>query len=277
MLPDRSKKSFQKTRMLGQDSNGTGTRIHIGGAPVDSISLSSLLPYLDGLVEDGNPHYVCFCEAHLSVRATFEKEIRYVLEEASLVLPDGVSMTLGARLLGKKFPERLPGPLVMLEYCRHGINKDLKHFFYGGSDGVVEQLATKLRQRVRGIRIVGTFSPPFRSLTQEEERTVKNHIEQSKADVLWVGLGAPKQERWMAEHVGKINVPLMLGVGAAFDFHSGNRRWAPNWIRKAGGEWIYRMFTGGRRVFCRNAKYESLFTLIIFKQALLNLLSRRKR
>lgn len=255
----------------------TSTRIHIGGAPVDSISLPSLLTRLDEMVEDDESHYVCFCEAHLCVLATLEEDMRCILEESSLVLPDGVSMTLGARLLGKKLPERLPGPLVMFEYCKHGIEKGLRHFFYGGADGVAVRLAAKLHQQIPGIRIVGTYSPPFRPLTQEEEWAIKSRIEQSKTDVLWLGLGAPKQERWMAEHVGKINVPLMLGVGAAFDFHSGTRKWAPVWIRKAGLEWVYRMFTGGRRVFWRNAKFESLFTLIIIKQAMLNLLSWRKK
>ena len=246
--------------MSNRNSHIASTRIHIGGAPVDSISLSSLFPHLDQLVEDGNPHYVCFCEAHLCVRATYEREIRHVLEEASLVLPDGVSMTLGSRLLGKKLPERLPGPLVMLEYCRHGVENDLRHFFYGGADGVADRLAAKLHLQIPGIRIVGTYSPPFKPLTQEEDQAIKNRIEQSKADVLWLGLGAPKQERWMAEHVGKINVPLMLGVGAAFDFHSGNQKWAPTWIRKLGLEWLYRAILEPRRIAPR-AKETSVFVV----------------
>jgi len=243
--------------MLDRNSNIQNTRVHIGAAPVNSISLSSLLARLDEMVEDGESHYVCFCEAHLCVRATFEEDIRCILEEASLVLPDGVSMTLGARLLGKKFPDRLPGPSVMIEYCRHGIKKNVRHFFYGGGTGVAGQLAKNLKQQLPNINIVGAYTPPFRPLTLEEEQAIKHRIEESGADVLWLGLGAPKQERWMFEHVGKIQVPLMLGVGAAFDFHSGNRKWAPTWIRKAGLEWVYRMFTGGKRVFWRyNRKHQ---------------------
>lgn len=263
--------------MSDSNSHIMSAQIRIGGAPVDSISLASLMHRLDKMIEDGKSHYVCFCEAHLCVRATFEREIRHVLEEASLVLPDGVSMTLGARLLGEKLPDRLPGPSVMIEYCRHGVKKNVRHFFYGGADGVAERLATSLQQQIPGISIAGIYSPPFGPLTQEEERKIIKIIEESGADVLWVGLGAPKQERWMFEHVGKINVPLMLGVGAAFDFHSGNRKWAPTWVRKAGLEWVYRMFTGGKRVFWRNAKFESLFTLIIAKQAILKLLTWRRK
>lgn len=262
--------------MSNRNSHIASTRIHIGGAPVDSISLSSLLPHLDQLVKDGNPHYICFCEAHLCVRATFEGEIRHVLEEASLVLPDGVSMTLGARLLGKKLPERLPGPLVMLEYCQHGIQNNLRHFFYGGADGVANRLAEILRQQIPDIKIVGTYSPPFRPLTQEEDQAIKSRIEQSKADVLWIGLGAPKQERWMVENLGKINVPLMLGVGAAFDFHSGTCKWGPAWIRKAGLEWLYRIFTS-RRIFRRGLRILPLFMFIVVKQMIFTFLDSYKK
>lgn len=257
--------------MSDSSSHIMSAQIRIGGARVDSISLASLMRRLDKMIEDGKSHYVCFCEAHLCVRATFEEDMRCILEKSSLVLPDGVSMTLGARLLGEKLPDRLPGPLVMIEYCRHGIKKDVRHFFYGGADGVAERLATRLQQQIPGISIAGIYSPPFGPLTQEEERKIIKTIEESGADVLWVGLGAPKQERWMFEHVGKIRVPLMLGVGAAFDFHSGNRKWAPTWIRKAGLEWVYRMFTSGR-IFRRGLTILPLFMLIVMKQTIFTLL-----
>jgi len=258
--------------MVGRKTDITSAQIRIGAVTVDSIPLPSVLNRMDEMVKDGKPHYICFCEAHLGTLAALQEEMRGILEEASLVLPDGVSMMLGARLIGRKLPERLPGPLVMLEYCRHGVKKDLKHFFYGGAEGVAERLAAKLKQQIPDVKIVGIYSPPFRPLTQEEERNAKKQIEESGADVLWVGLGAPKQERWMFEHVGKIQVPLMLGVGAAFDFHSGNYKWAPTWIRKVGLEWTYRMLTGGKRVFWRNVKIVPLFALIIVKQTILNFL-----
>jgi N-acetylglucosaminyldiphosphoundecaprenol N-acetyl-beta-D-mannosaminyltransferase len=243
-------------------------KIRIGAVELDAVSFDELLVILDKLVEDPQTDYVVFCEAHLCVRATREPEIRNVLDQASLVLPDGVAMTAGARLIGECFPNRLPGPTVMLEYCHYGLRKHRKHFLYGGSEGVAERLALRLREMFPGIEIVGIYSPPFRTLSPEEEENIRKRIESSGAEVLWVGLGAPKQEYWMAAHKKQINVPLMLGVGAAFDFHSGNRRWAPVWIRKIGMEWFYRMFTGGRRVFIRNLKYESAFTWLIMKQAI---------
>ena len=180
-------------------------------------------------------------------------------------------MTLGARLLRKKLPSRLPGPYVMLKVCEFGARQGWKHFFYGGAEGVAKRLADRLSKQFPGLKVVGTYSPPFCSLTEPQDSEVVEMINKTNPDIIWVGLGAPKQEKWMAEHIGKLSAPLMLGVGAAFDFHSGNKKWAPTWIRKIGLEWLYRMFTGGRRVFIRNAKYEFLFTLIILKQAIFNL------
>lgn len=251
-------------------------RVRIGQVIVDGISLSLLMPQLNKMVNSRKPHYVCFCEGHLCVKASLEPDIRDILSKASLVLPDGVSMTLGAQLIGQRLPDRLPGPLVMLEYCKYAVSNGRKHFFYGGEKGVAELLSDRLKKKIPGLKVVGTYSPPFKPLTDKEENDVKNMIEQSGAEVLWVGLGAPKQERWIAEHCGKIDVPLMLGVGAAFDFHSGNRKWAPAWIRKLGIEWIYRMVTGGKRMIFRNMKYDFLIIWMLIKQLLLRVFDKYK-
>lgn len=256
-------------------SSMNNNRLYIGGAAINSLDLTSLFLSLDKMVMSGQQHYICFCEAHNCVRATLEKDMRHILEEASLVLPDGVSMTLGARLLGKKLPVRLTASLVMLEYCRHGVEKGFKHFFYGGAEGVPEKVADNLKKQISDIQIVGTYSPPYRPLTSKEELDVKHRIEESGADILWVALGAPKQERWMADHVGKISVPVMLGVGVTFDYFSGNRKRAPAWIRKIGCEWIYRMFTGGPRVLCRNLKYDTLMFMILLKHLLRRLFQKQ--
>ena len=241
-------------------------QIKIGNVVVDAPSKSDLMHNLNSIINSGDHHYVCFCEAHLCVQGTLSEDVSEILNKASLVLPDGAALTLGAKLLGKSFPERLPGPDIMIDYCRHGVSSGIKHFFYGGAEGVAGKMVENLKIAIPGLDVTGVFSPPFRLLTSEEELEVKNMIESSGADVVWVGLGAPKQEKWMAEHLGKINVPLMMGVGAAFDFHSGTRKRAPLFIRKLGFEWLYRMFTGGKRVFLRNMKYEFLFVVILFKQ-----------
>jgi len=142
----------------------------------------------------------------------------------------------------------------MFEYCRHGLQKGRKHFFYGGAEGIAELLKAKLTEQFPNLIVAGTYCPPFRKLTDEEEEDVKRRIEESGAEMVWVGLGAPKQDIWMAEHVGKINVPLMVAVGAAFNYLTGLQSRAPLWVQKIGMEWLYRMLTQGRRVIFRNAK-----------------------
>jgi N-acetylglucosaminyldiphosphoundecaprenol N-acetyl-beta-D-mannosaminyltransferase len=142
----------------------------------------------------------------------------------------------------------------MLDACQYGLAKGWRHFFYGGAEGVAEKLAWRLGERFPGLQVAGTWCPPFRSLTPEEEASARQTIEDARPDLLWVGLGGPKQEFWIAQHLGRINVPVMLAVGAAFDFHSGNRAWAPPWIRQIGMEWAYRAATGGRKTFLRNVR-----------------------
>ncbi|MBW2004973.1 MAG: WecB/TagA/CpsF family glycosyltransferase [Deltaproteobacteria bacterium] len=241
-------------------------KVYVGAAPIDRISKKTLLNCIEKKIKSPEQGYVCFCEAHLCVRAIFDDEIRFLLENASFVLPDGIAMQLGARMLGKPVPERLPGPSLLLDVCESGINKGYRHFFYGGAEGIAEKLADKLSVKYPGLQIAGTFCPPFRSLTESEDREIIERINQSKADIVWVGLGAPKQEKWMFDHLEKIEAPIMMGVGAAFDFHSGHKKWAPRWIRIIGLEWLYRIFTGGKRVFWRNLKHESMFVYLLVKQ-----------
>jgi len=245
--------------------------IRIGLVPVHAMSLSELLAAFDRIIEEGSPSYACFYEANLCVQATRNPRVRRALEAARFVLPDGTATTWGARLLGQHFPERLSGPHIMLQLCQHGLEKGYAHFFYGGAKGVADALAARLLQSFPGLKVAGTHSPPFRTLTPQEDEEVVARINKCRPDIVWVGLGAPKQEMWVHEHLGRVAAPLMLPVGAAFDFHSGNKKWAPLWIRRMGFEWVYRMFTGGRRVFIRNTRSASLFTALIVRQAFLKL------
>ncbi len=241
-------------------------RVRIGPVDIDPIPRADLPGVLDGLVASGGAHAVAFCDSHVCARASTEADLRAALAAMTLVLPDGVSMTAGARLLGHPWHDRLPGPLVMLDYCAHGVAAGRRHFFYGGAPGVPDALASRLCEAMPGLVVAGIYSPPFRELTDDEERDVAARIEGCGTEVLWVGLGAPKQELWMTRHLGRLHVPLMLGVGAAFDFHSGARRWAPPVVRRLGLEWAYRMLTGGRRVAARNARYVSLFVGVLAAQ-----------
>lgn len=259
----------------------TATRVvRIGVAPVCAIRLGELLHAFDQAIAQRRSSYVCFCEAHLCVCASRDSRVRQALEQADFCLPDGVATTWGARLLGERLPERLTGPSVMLELCQHGLTRGYRHFFYGGATEIPGRLSSRLCERFPGLQVAGAYSPPFRELTRREDQDVVDLINGCRPDIVWVGLGAPKQELWTREHLGRLSAPLILPVGAAFDFHSGNKKRAPLWMRRLGFEWLYRMFTGGRQVFLRYARNQPLFIAMILKQAALRIvcmdITRRK-
>lgn len=237
--------------------------------PLEGVDTSGALRKLEHLICDGRKHFVLFPDAWNMYNAARDERLRQIYSQASAVFPDGISWLLLARLQGRRLPERIPGPAFLVAACQYGLCLGWKHFFYGGAPGIGERLTQTLTQRFPTLRVAGTFSPPFRSLTDGEEAEVKSLIEASGAQLLWVALGAPKQEYWMAQHLGAINVPVMLGVGAAFDFHSGNRPWAPRWVRALCLEWAYRTVTGGRTTFFRNIKCISSVGRLLMTAALL--------
>ncbi|MBW2742547.1 MAG: WecB/TagA/CpsF family glycosyltransferase, partial [Deltaproteobacteria bacterium] len=178
---------------------------------------------------------------------------------------DGVGVIIAGRMMGHKIP-RLHGPDLMLKSCEYGLPKKWRHFFYGGRDGVPELLSEKLSEKFPGLITAGTYSPPFRPLTPDEDEAIIKRINDANPDILWVGLGLLKQERWIAEHIGKIKAPWMVGVGAAFDFHSGAIKRAPRFFRRIGLEWLYRT-TFEPRLIKRNL-YSLLLVFRVIKDVL---------
>jgi len=174
---------------------------------------------------------------------------------------DGVGVVIGGKLLGYSIP-RLYGPDLMLNCCDYGVERKWRHFFYGGKKGLPELLSEELTKKFPGLITVGSYSPPFRPLTSDEDEAVIDQINRAKPDILWVGLGLLKQERWIAEHMGKIKVPWMIGVGAAFDFHAGTIKRAPRFFRRHGLEWLYRL-AFEPRLLIRNFYSFSLFFAVI--------------
>ncbi len=187
---------------------------------------------------------------------------REVLEEADLVVPDGMPLVWCARLRGYALQRRVYGPELMHTFCRQTAAKGYRHFLYGGDPGVAEKLAAVLKQSCPGIQIAGVYSPPFRELTPEEDSQVIGMIQAARPDVLWVGLGTPKQETWMHAHRDSLRVPALIGVGAAFDILSGRKRQAPAWMREHGLEWLFRLLQEPRRLFWRYVVYGSRFVVL---------------
>lgn len=202
--------------------------------------------------QQGRKEMVMFAPPHSVLIARRDQRMRAALAKAALVLPDGAGIILAAKILGYNHLGRVTGPNFMLELCDKGRQADLKHYFYGGAPGVAKKLIDVLSNKYPGLHVAGHFCPPFRELTASEDKQVIQTINHAQPDVLWIGLGAPKQEKWMLDHFETIQATAMLGVGAAFDFHSGQVKWAPPLVRSLGLEWAWRLGHQPRRMVKRN-------------------------
>ena len=222
------------------------------GVNFDLIDFAAVLDAICLWHRDHLRRYVVISNPHSVMMARRDPRMLSATQQASLVLPDGVGIILAARILGIPHHGRITGPALMLYLCDQGRRLGLRHFFYGGTPSVVDQLADNLRNRFPGLNVAGSFSPPFGPMDPEENRRIIDQINQTRPDIVWVGLGAPKQEIWMARHLGQIQASVLIGVGAAFDFHAGTIPWAPTWIRAIGLEWAYRICIEPKRLWRRN-------------------------
>jgi len=197
-----------------------------------------------------------------------DEELRRIHNRAGLVTPDGMPLVWLSRLQSFHHVERVYGPDLMLALCERSVAKGYRHFFYGGAEGVPEQLASVLQKRFPGLQVAGTFSPPFRPLTADEDDRIVQMINAAAPDIVWVGLSTPKQERWMAGHRERLTAPVLIGVGAAFDFLTGRKPQAPRWMQRAGLEWLFRLLTEPRRLWRRYLINNPLFVALVVLQAL---------
>jgi N-acetylglucosaminyldiphosphoundecaprenol N-acetyl-beta-D-mannosaminyltransferase len=207
--------------------------------------------------------FVAVTSMHGITEAQRDPVFKNVLNSADLVVPDGMPLVWLARLHGHQLKRRVYGPELMLSFCEQTAAKGYRHFFYGASSSVCELLVQKLRSRFSGIQVVGIHSPPFRPLTPEEDERVVCQINKTEADILWVGLSTPKQELWMYAHRNRLNVPVLVGVGAAFDINAGVKRQAPRWMREHGLEWFFRLLQEPRRLWYRYLVYGLQFVFYV--------------
>lgn len=216
------------------------------------ISYEDVLEGIRHWRNQGEHHYITLTPPYSVLMCQRDAELRQATENATLTLPDGVGIILAARLLRYRHSGRVTGPMLMLRLCDWGRKEGLRHFFYGGAPGVADALAERLKKNYPGLQVAGTYCPPFRKLTCTEDKEIVEKINKTAPDVVWVGLGSPKQEKWMAEHVDRIKACALIGVGVAFDFHSGRVKWAPAWMRKMGLEWAHRLALDPMRMWRRN-------------------------
>ena len=218
---------------------------------IANCTYEDLLAEMDVWREDRGCHYVCFCDSNGLATCWQDTSLRAAYHAADAVLADGGVTKVLAWIYGGHLPERIIGPYLFPKAMAHGVAKGWRHFFYGAGAGTAELLAARMREQYPGVQIVGTLTPPFGTATVEQEAEFKRQMEAAKPDILWVALGCPKQEKWALDHIGKIDVPMIMPVGAVFDFYSGRIPHAPDWVHTLGLRWLWRLLTGGRRTFKR--------------------------
>lgn len=243
-------------RRIGQSSD-------VLGVHVSPINMSMALATLDEWIAGREPHYVTVAPGHSVMDAYHDPELRRIVNASGMVTPDGMSVVWALRLKGYKHVSRVYGPDLMLALCGAGVAKGHRHFLYGGEPGVSDLLKRKLTERFPGLAICGTYTPPFGDLGVDEDRAVVNVLNAAGPDVVWVGLSSPKQERWMAAHRSRLQAPVLIGVGAAFDFLSGRKPQAPHWMQVAGLEWAFRLVVEPRRMWPRYRQYPRYVLLVL--------------
>ena len=222
------------------------------GVRVHAVQISDVIAQMEEWIAQREPgHYIAVTGMHGVTEALHDAEFKSILNSASLVVPDGYPLVVLGRRRGYALRRRVYGPELMATFCERTATKGYRHFFYGGAPAVAEELAQRFAVRFPGLQVAGTFCPPFRALTHEEEQDVLTRIRDAHPDVLWVGLSTPKQERWMFRFRTLVDVPVMVGVGAAFDFHTGRVRRAPAWMGEHGMEWLFRLAVEPRRLWRR--------------------------
>lgn len=243
-------------------------RVNVLGVGVSAINMDIALKTISDWIANRSHQYVCVTGVHGVMESQADEELKAIHNDAGLVTPDGTPLVWISRLNGHREVQRVYGPDLMLALCEYSVKPGFRHYFYGGNEGVPELLAKELASRFPGISIAGTFSPPFRELTAEEDEDVIEMINDSHADIVWVGLSTPKQERWMSAHVGKLDASVMIGVGAAFDFHAGLKLQAPIWMQRSGLEWLFRLATEPKRLWKRYLRNNPLFVGLFVAQML---------
>jgi len=246
------------------------SRVDILGVNVSTASLAevarAMVTWATGPRPDSGARYVCATSVHGLIEGVRDPDFRGILNAAGHVTPDGMPLVWFGKLRRRSEMSRVYGPALMKEVCRLTAGLRVRHFFYGGAPGVAEELRRRLETEFDGLQVVGTFSPPYRELTETELAEVAARINRTGADLVWVGLSTPKQERWIAAVRQQLHAGVIVSVGAAFDFHAGRVRQAPRWLQAAGLEWAFRLSQEPRRLWRRYAYNNPRFLWLALSQ-----------
>lgn len=226
-------------------------RHEILGVPVSLVDMDAAVGHIIEMASSSRPNFICVRDVHGLMRAVQDPEMMSIHHSASMVTPDGMPLVWISKLRSDRKLGRVCGSDLVEAVCNKGREVDLRHFFYGGKPGIADKMAANLAAKYPGIVVSGTYSPPFRALTEEEDKRIVNIINEAGPHVVWVGISTPKQEFWMRDHVQRIRGATLIGVGAAFDFHAGEITRAPVWMQRGGLEWLFRLLCEPRRLWQR--------------------------
>ena len=243
-----------------------GKRVNVLGVGISPLNLLSAVEAFRKAIETRRKGYVCVTGVHGVSEAQENLAFRAILNASFLNTPDGMPMVWMGRWQGRREMNRVYGPDLLLEVCRASEQANWRHFFYGGGPGVAEQLAASLQSRFPKLTVAGTHTPPFRPLDEQETEELRALVAEKKPDIIWVGLGTPKQEVFMSGILPRLDTTLMIGVGAAFDLLSGRMRQAPRWVQRSGFEWLHRLIQEPGRLGKRYLKNNPLFIWRVFLQ-----------
>jgi N-acetylglucosaminyldiphosphoundecaprenol N-acetyl-beta-D-mannosaminyltransferase len=234
-------------------------RINVLGVGISEINYERALEQIRAAIAERRKGYVTVTGVHGVSESQDDQALRDIHNASFLSTPDGMPMVWMGKLAGSRVIHRVYGPDMMMLVMREGVARGWRHFLFGGGDGVADKLKEALETRLPGIAIVGTYTPPFRPLEAPEEEALACQVAEARPDCFWVGLSTPKQERFMAAYLPRLETTLMFGVGAAFDFHAGTVRQAPPWVQRAGFEWLFRLLADPKRLWKRYLKNNPLF------------------
>jgi len=244
-------------------------RVNILGVGVSAINMEMALAQIEEWIARREPHYVIAAPVNCVVACLRDENLRKIYNRAGMVTPDGMPLVWLSRLMGHPHVDRVYGPDLMLALCDDSRKRGLRHFLYGGwPPEVVDKLAANLQATFPGLQIVGTYAPPFGPITPEQDAEIVSKINAANPDIVWIGLGSIKQDLWADSHVGKLAAPVLIAVGAAFDFHSGAKPQAPRWMMRAGLEWVFRFITEPRRLGARYLRDNPVFVWNVLRQML---------
>jgi N-acetylglucosaminyldiphosphoundecaprenol N-acetyl-beta-D-mannosaminyltransferase len=250
--------------------------LYILGMRVDMVQISGCLEMMeDWIIHKSYGHDIAVVNAYDAVSCKNDFMVKDAVNNSSLVVPDGISLILLARLHGFSLKKRVYGPDLMLEFLKIADKKGYSSFFYGSTDEVQKKLIANLKSQFPNMKVAGCYAPPFRALTSNEEEEIIAEINKSSPDILWVGLGCPKQQLWMYRHKDELKVPVMVGVGAAFDFFAKTKSQAPHWVRDSGFEWLFRLLTEPKRLWKRYLVSGSQFIYYATRELVLSRMKRK--